>query len=65
MKTLYIFADNDVNGAGFAAAFECAHKNIMYKNDVETVIIRWREIHGDFNDIVQEGGKVLQMRVGK
>ena len=56
---LIIFADNDTNGAGLAAAFECGHRNILHNNDVETVSIRWPE-HGDFNDMLLDGAKVFQ-----
>lgn len=46
---LIIFADSDPKGAGHAAAFECAHKNLVCKNDVKEVIVRWPE-KGDFGD---------------
>lgn len=65
VKTLYIFADNDKNGAGFAAAFECGHKNILSNNDVQKVVIRWREKHGDFNDVVTDGGYCLELILGE
>ena len=56
---LIIFADCDKNGAGLAAAFECGNKNILSKNDVEKVSIRWPE-YGDFNDMLLDGSKVYQ-----
>lgn len=56
---LIIFADCDKNGAGLAAAFECGNKNILSKNDVEKVSIRWPET-GDFNDMLVNGSKVYQ-----
>lgn len=50
VETLMIFADSDNNGAGHAAAFECAHKNMVNKkNDLKQVIIRWAK-SGDMND---------------
>ena len=53
VKTLIIYADNDRNGAGLAAAFACGHKNILANNDVEKVIIRTPEKpDSDFNDML-------------
>jgi putative DNA primase/helicase len=53
VTTLYIFADNDSNGAGLAAAFTCGHKNILANNHVEKVIIRVPEQKNkDFNDLL-------------
>jgi len=61
VKTLYIFADNDTNGAGLAAAFECGHRNILTNNDVGKVVIRWPSDSGyDFNDVLQKGGAVTE-----
>jgi putative DNA primase/helicase len=61
VKTLYIFADNDQNGAGLAAAFECGHRNILTNNDVSKVVIRWPSDYGyDFNDVLQNGGAVTE-----
>lgn len=62
VKHLIIFADNDTNGAGLAAAFECGHRNILSNNDVENVSIRWPE-HGDFNDMLLNGSKVFQQQL--
>jgi len=59
VKHLIIFADNDPNGAGLAAAFECGHRNILHNNDVEMVSVRWPE-KGDFNDMLMDGAKVFQ-----
>lgn len=56
---LIIFADSDDNGAGLNAAFECGHKNIMTKNDVKRVTIRWPN-KGDFNDFLNDGGDVFE-----
>lgn len=53
VKTLVIYADNDKNGAGLAAAFVCGNKNILSNNDVEKVIIRApEEKDADFNDML-------------
>lgn len=49
---LIIFADNDANGAGLAAAFECGHRNILANNDVSRVTIRYPESVVDFNDML-------------
>jgi putative DNA primase/helicase len=66
VKTLYIFADNDKNGAGLAAAFECGHRNVLTNNDVTTVVIRWPQDYGkDFNDVLVGGGQVIEWRLGK
>lgn len=66
VKTLYIFADNDKNGAGLAAGFECGHRNILTNNDVAEVVIRWPEDYGkDFNDVLVAGGKVIEWRLRK
>lgn len=66
VKTLYIFADNDKNGAGLAAGFECGHRNILTNNDVTEVVIRWPEDYGtDFNDVLVAGGKVIEWRLSK
>jgi putative DNA primase/helicase len=66
VKTLYIFADNDKNGAGLAAAFECGHRNVLTNNDVTAVVIRWPQDYGkDFNDVLVSGGQVIEWRLGK
>jgi len=66
VKTLYIFADNDKNGAGLAAAFECGHRNVLTNNDVTSVVIRWPQDYGkDFNDVLVGGGQVIEWRLGK
>ena len=56
VKKLYIFADNDKNGTGLAAAFECGNKNILSKNDVKNVVIRWPSDVCDYNDFLLVGG---------
>jgi putative DNA primase/helicase len=65
IKTLYIFADNDANGTGLAAAFVCGKKNILYGNDVETVIIRWPKVVNDFNDLITDGDGVVEWKLTK
>ena len=59
---MMVFADSDRNGAGHAAAFECANKNMLANNDVERVTVRWPE-RGDFNDVLQEAHKVYEWRL--
>ena len=41
VKHLMIFADNDKNGTGLAAAFKCGSMNIKQVSHVEKVTIRW------------------------
>ena len=57
VEHLIIFADSDRNGTGHAAAFVCGHSNIMAKNDIKKVTIRWPDL-GDFNDVLQEHQKI-------
>lgn len=53
VKNLYIFADNDKNGTGLAAAFECGRKAIVSNsNSVEKVTIRTPLQVPDFNDML-------------
>lgn len=61
VKNFIIFADRDVNSAtGLAAAMECAHANLMAKNDLEKVSIYWPD-NGDFNDMLMNGDQVREM----
>ena len=60
VEHLIIFADNDTNGTGHAAAFECANKNILANNDLKKVSIRWPSVIGDFNDMLQKGSEVFE-----
>ncbi|HDH9217658.1 TPA: toprim domain-containing protein [Escherichia coli] len=57
---LVIFTDMDWNAAGHAAAMECAHKNLLSNNDVETVSVRWPD-NGDFNDMLTEACEVREL----
>lgn len=60
VKALYIFADNDKNGTGLAAAFAAGRANILGKNDVEKVFIRWPISVNDFNDMLTGGDDVAE-----
>lgn len=64
VDTLVIFADNDKNGTGLNAAFECANKNLLANNDVKNVIIRWPELP-DFNDMILDGCKIFEWKLSK
>lgn len=60
VKHLIIFADMDKHSAtGHAAAFECAHANLLAKNDLVKVSIRWPD-NGDFNDMLMNGDQVRE-----
>lgn len=52
VKHLIIFADNDRNGTGLAAAFECGTKNINRRHGPEKVTIRTPTDVSDFNDML-------------
>lgn len=61
VKHLVIFADMDKHSAtGQAAAFECAHANLMAKNDIVKVSVRWPD-NGDFNDMLMNGDQVREL----
>ena len=61
VKTLYIAADNDHNGAGQAAAYECAHRNILQRPNLEQVIIHMPAVAGyDFNDALLNGVQTME-----
>lgn len=62
VETLYLFADNDNSLTGIAAAMECARGNLLCSNDVKTVIVRWPETVNDFNDVLADGGNVLEWK---
>lgn len=61
VKNLIIFADRDVNSAtGLAAATECAHANLMAKNDLQKISIYYPD-NGDFNDMLMNGDQVREV----
>jgi len=65
MSCINIFADNDRNGTGHAAAFECGNKNLLSKNDVKEVVIRWPSKEGDFNDVLTTDIEVVEWTLRK
>lgn len=61
VKNFIIFADRDINSAtGLAAALECAHANLLAKNDVERISVYYPD-HGDFNDMLMSGDQVREL----
>lgn len=53
VKHLIIYADNDANGTGLAAAFECASQNIKQSKTLQRVTVKWTEQKDtDFNDML-------------
>ncbi len=61
VRHLIIFADMDPHSAtGHAAAFVCANANLLAKNDIEKVSVRWCD-NGDFNDLLVNGDQVREM----
>ena len=61
VKHLIIFADRDENSAtGLAAAYECAHANLLAKNDSERVSVYWPD-HDDFNNMLMNGDQVREL----
>ncbi|MEH5011208.1 DUF7146 domain-containing protein [Phytobacter diazotrophicus] len=61
VKHLVVFADMDRHSAtGQAAAFECAHANLLAKNDLLKVSVRWPD-NGDFNDLLMNGDQVREL----
>ena len=62
VDTLVIFADNDKNGTGLNAAFECGNKNLLSNNDVNQVVIRWPKL-ADFNDMLLEGCEIFEWKL--
>lgn len=58
---LIVFTDMDRHTAtGHSAAFACAHRNLLARNDVEKVTVRWCD-SGDFNDLIQNGDQVREL----
>ncbi|EKY4319267.1 toprim domain-containing protein [Salmonella enterica] len=65
VKNLIIFADRDVNSAtGLAAATECAHANLLAKNDLEKISIYYPD-HDDFNNMLMNGDQVREIQFFK
>jgi len=64
VKTLNIYADNDCHGAGLAAAFVCGNSNLMCKNDVKEVWVKWAE-RGDFNDHLNDPKKIFEWKLNR
>lgn len=62
---LIIFADNDKNGEGLAAAFACGNLNIKSVPHVKTVTIRWCGDVEDFNDMLINGSQVFEWKLTK
>ncbi|AKJ41536.1 toprim domain-containing protein [Pragia fontium] len=61
VKHLIIFADMDPHSAtGHSAAFSCAHNNLMAKNELVKVSVRWVD-NGDFNDLLIHGDQVREL----
>ncbi len=61
VKHLIIFADRDENSAtGLAAAYECAHANLLAKNDLQRVSVYWPD-HDDFNNMLMNGDQVREL----
>lgn len=61
VKHLIIFADRDETSAtGLAAACECAHANLMAKNDLQRVSVYWPD-HDDFNNMLMNGDQVREL----
>lgn len=58
---LIVFADMDTHSAtGHSAAFTCARANLVAKNDIQKVTVRWPD-SGDFNDLIQNGEQVREL----
>lgn len=65
VKHLIIFADMDPHSAtGLWAAYECAHTNLLAKNDLVSVSVRWPD-SGDFNDMLVNGDQVRELVFNK
>lgn len=61
VKHLIIFADRDEHSAtGLAAAYECAHANLVAKNDLQRVSVYWPD-HDDFNNMLMNGDQVREV----
>lgn len=62
VEHLIIFADNDKNLTGLAAAMECANRNLLRKNDLKKVTVRWCADVEDFNDMLMQGSQVYEWK---
>ncbi|XKD94935.1 toprim domain-containing protein [Morganella morganii] len=61
VKTLVIFADDDIRSAtGHDAAFSYARSNLNSNNDIEKVRVLWCDC-GDFNDLIRDGSEVREL----
>lgn len=61
VRNLIIFADRDENSAtGLAAAMECAHANLLAKNDLVSVRVYYPD-HDDFNNMLMNGDQVREI----
>ena len=66
VKRLLIAADHDYNGAGMAAAMECAHRNILQRPNLELVqVIYPDEMGADFNDALADPDMLREVLVCK
>lgn len=59
-KHLVIFADMDKYSATKQAVFECAHANLLAKNDLVKVSVRWPD-NCDFNDMLMNGDRIREL----
>lgn len=65
VRHLVIFADMDTHSAtGLASAFACARANLIAKNDLVKVSVRWPD-HGDFNDMLINGDQARNLTFPK
>jgi len=67
VSNLLVFADNDSNGTGLSAAFDCARSNILLPNDVVDCVIIWPRERGDFNDMDMKviSEKIVKWKLNK
>jgi putative DNA primase/helicase len=48
------------SATGLAAACECAHANLVAKNDLQRVSVYWPD-HDDFNNMLMNGDQVREL----
>lgn len=66
VKHLIIYADNDKNGAGMAAAYHCANRNVLSSNDVAKVTIEVpTKTDFDYNDMLRVPCEINRFTVFK